>query len=88
MRPDTCPHCGADVPTNAKACPGCGSDERTGWSEQAETDGLDLPQDDFNYQDFIRQEFDPKRPVPRGVHWFWWLIAVVVLIILVTIWFR
>jgi len=88
MHPDTCPHCGADVPANAKACPGCGSDESTGWSEQAEADGLDLPQDDFNYQDFIQQEFGPKPRVPRGVHWFWWLLGVVVLIILVTIWFR
>jgi uncharacterized membrane protein YvbJ len=88
MSPDICPHCGADVPANAKACPGCGSDESTGWSEQGKTDGLNLPQDDFDYQDFIQQEFGQKRPVPRGVHWFWWLIAVIVLIILGTIWFR
>ena len=88
MRPDTCPHCGADVPANAKVCPECGSDESTGWSEQAQTDELNLPQGDFDYQDFIQQEFGPKRRVPRGVHWFWWLIAVVVVIILVTIWSR
>ena len=38
-----CPVCGADVPVSAVACPECGSDETTGWSEQAEYDGLDLP---------------------------------------------
>ncbi|MGF1490034.1 MAG: zinc-ribbon domain-containing protein [Prochloraceae cyanobacterium] len=31
----TCPHCGSDVPKNARACPECGSDEETGWSQAA-----------------------------------------------------
>jgi hypothetical protein len=30
-----CPHCGADVPMQAKSCPACGSDKETGWSEEA-----------------------------------------------------
>jgi hypothetical protein len=34
----TCPHCGAQVPSNATACPECGSDEETGWSENADYD--------------------------------------------------
>ena len=88
MPPDTCPHCGADVPANAKACPECGSDERTGWSEQAQIDGLDLPQEDFDYEDFIQQEFEAKRPAPRGIHWFWWFIAIIVVVILLAIWLR
>ena len=88
MTPDICPHCGADVPANAKVCPACGSDETTGWSQEAATDGLDLPQDDFNYDAFVQQEFGAKRPVPQGVHWFWWAIAVVVLAVFIAIWFR
>jgi hypothetical protein len=88
MTPDICPQCGADVPANAKACPACGSDETTGWSEEAATDRLDLPRDDFNYDDFVRQEFGPNSPVPRGVPWFWWVIAVALLIALVAIWLR
>jgi len=86
--PETCPHCGADIPANAKACLECGSDESTGWSEQAQIDALDLPHDDFDYKDFVQREFGSKPPVPRGIHWFWWLITVAVLIILFTIWFR
>ena len=39
----TCPVCGEVVDADALACPGCGADEQTGWSEQAEYDGLDLP---------------------------------------------
>lgn len=75
MPPEICPNCGAEVPPNAKACPECGSDEQTGWSEAAETCGLDLPDQHFDYDDFVKREFGGKTPVPRGIHWLWWLIA-------------
>ena len=80
--PEICPHCGAEVPRNAKACPACGSDEETGWSEEARTDGLDLPDDNFNYDQFVKEEFGGEKasPVPRGFHWFWWLVGVAILV--------
>jgi uncharacterized membrane protein YvbJ len=81
--PEICPNCGAEVPPNAKACPECGSDENTGWSEQARYDSLDLPDDKFNYDDFVEREFGWKKPVPRGQHWFWWIIAVLIVVALV-----
>jgi len=63
--------------TFSKACPGCGSDERTGWSEEARTGELDLPNEEFNYDDFVEQEFGGgKSPRPRGIPWFWWLVAI------------
>jgi hypothetical protein len=73
--------CGADVPRKARACPGCGADERTGWSERAEAQRLGLPDDEFDYDEFVREEFgEPgraRRPAPpRGISWFWWLVAV------------
>lgn len=82
MTPDSCPHCGADVPPNAKACPECGSDENTGWSETAHSDRLGLPDDEFDYGEFVQQEFGTKRK-PRGIKWFWWVIAAVVLVLFV-----
>jgi len=75
MSPAVCPNCGAEVPANAKACPECGSDEQTGWSEEAHTGGLDLPEENFVYDDFVKREFGQPNPVPRGIHWFWWLVA-------------
>ncbi len=78
--PETCPNCGAEVPPRAKACPECGSDEQTGWSEQARTDSLDLPDENFDYDEFTKREFGGEKPVPRGIHWFWWLIALLLLI--------
>jgi uncharacterized membrane protein YvbJ len=82
---NTCPNCGAEVPRNAKACPACGSDEQTGWSEEARADGLGLPDQEFDYDDFVSREFGsgPKKPIPRGIHWFWWLVAVVLALMFV-----
>jgi hypothetical protein len=71
----TCPSCGADVPPKARACPECGSDEQTGWSEEAASSGLDLPDPDFNYEEFVQSEFGAKKPMPRGIKWYWWVVA-------------
>ena len=75
--PDICPYCGAEVPQGAKACPECGSDEQTGWAEQARYDSLDLPDEEFHYDDFVKREFGGGKssPVPQGIHWYWWLVA-------------
>ena len=86
--PETCPNCGADVPSNARACPECGSDEGTGWSDGAKTDGLDLPEENFDYDDFVKREFGGASPVPRGIRWLWWVIAIVIIFLLFAFWFR
>ena len=86
MTPEVCPNCGAEVPPRAKACPECGSDEQTGWSEEAHADGLGLPDQEFDYDDFVKREFGSKKPVPRGVHWFWWVVAVLVAAGLLFLW--
>ncbi len=88
MPPEVCPNCGAVVPPNARACPECGSDEQTGWSEEARAGGLDLPDENFNYGEFVEREFAQQKPVPRGIHWVWWVVAIVVLAMLVLLWFR
>ena len=82
MTPENCPNCGAEVPPKAKACPECGSDETTGWSDRAGAQRLDLPDDEFDYDEFVKEEFRKERRVirPRGVNWFWWLIALVVIV--------
>lgn len=76
MPPETCPNCGADLPRNARACPECGSDEQTGWSERARSDHLGLPDEDLDHDAFVQEEFGSERAKPRGVSWFWWVLAV------------
>jgi uncharacterized membrane protein YvbJ len=80
---DTCPNCGADVPWGAKACPECGSDEETGWSEETDTGSLGLPEESFDYDEFVEREFGKKKVVPRGINWFWWVVAIGVVLIFV-----
>ena len=87
MPPETCPNCGADVPPKAKACPGCGACDATGWSEQAPTDGLDLPDESFDYEDYVEREFGSKKAIVRGLHPFWWITAVLVLFALLALLF-
>ncbi|PYI80986.1 MAG: hypothetical protein DME26_20660 [Verrucomicrobia bacterium] len=85
MPPEFCPNCGAEVPARAKACPECGSDEKTGWSDRATSQRLDLPDDEFDYDQFIKEEFGGKsRQIrPKGINWFWWLVAIIAVAILV-----
>ncbi len=65
--PFTCPCCGEDVPPNAKSCQACGSDENTGWSEAADewspdTAGGYSASEDFDYESFIKTEFNDQPP--------------------------
>lgn len=88
MPPEVCPHCGAEVPSTAKACPECGSDEGTGWSEEAHADSLGLPDADFNYDEFVKEEFGGKSRLPLGIRWWWWVVAVFVLGAFVVLWLK
>lgn len=86
--PEICPVCGEQVPRNAKACPECGADEKSGWREGAlDEDGMDLPDDDFDYDKFVEEEIggaSSKSPI----QWLWWGAAVMVLIALVLLLLR
>jgi hypothetical protein len=77
--PEFCPNCGSEVSQNAKSCPECGSCEETGWSQEAATRGLDLPEEDFNYSGFVEREFGPEPRKPAGISWFWWVVGLVAL---------
>jgi hypothetical protein len=87
--PEICPQCGAVVPPRARACPVCGSDEQTGWSDQATLDRLGVPSEEFDYDKFIQEEFgSEERSIrPKGISWFWWVIAILVLLGLFSLWF-
>jgi zinc-ribbon domain len=74
-----CPVCGESVPSNAKACPECGACEKSGWSEDAAYDGLSAPEEDFDYDRFVADEFGGRRTMSRKEK-FWWLVGVVVLV--------
>ncbi|MCI0745153.1 MAG: zinc ribbon domain-containing protein [Verrucomicrobia subdivision 3 bacterium] len=80
--PEYCPNCGADVPPNALACPECGSDHETGWSDEATGQRIGLPDDNFDYDEFVKEEFGEEKPQlrPRGIAPLWWFVAILLLI--------
>jgi hypothetical protein len=90
MPPEICPSCGAMVPPRARSCPECGADDQTGWSDRATAQRLDLPDDEFDYDEFIREEFGTKKAEirPRGLSWFWWVVAVLLLAALIALFMR
>ena len=72
-----CPVCGEDVPRTALACPECGADHASGWREDAETyDAVDLPDEDFNYEEFVKEEFGSSRR--SEIKTIWWITAILV----------
>ena len=84
--PEICPVCGEDVPLRALACPECGADHNSGWREGTDIhDGVDLPDEDFNYEDFVKKEFGASGK-PPGVKLIWWITAIIILAAIVGIW--
>jgi hypothetical protein len=61
----TCPHCGAQVPSDASACPECGSDNETGWSEAAA------------YDDLLLYDDEPAADSPSHAAWPQYLLIIV-----------
>lgn len=85
--PEVCPVCGEDVPPRSLACPECGADHNSGWREDADAyDGVDLGEDEFNYDEFVREEFGSS-PKPRGISTLWWVTAIVLIAALAALWF-
>jgi hypothetical protein len=78
--------CGEDVPPAALACPECGADHNSGWQENAELyDAVDLPDEDFNYEEFAKQEFGSShKPAIKRI---WWITALVLMAALIAIYF-
>ncbi|MEM9236863.1 MAG: hypothetical protein AAGB14_08795 [Verrucomicrobiota bacterium] len=91
-----CPECGAELRVGVKGCPQCSKPKRRmrrtrpkrkkkkevrrSWEQDTDYDGLDLPDEDFDYDEYVKREFGgmPHRRVP--IKWYWWLTAVVLLI--------
>src|SRR5207253_2927273 len=82
--PAVCPVCGEDVYRGALACPECGADHNSGWRDDAYVnDGLDLPDDEFDYDEFTRREFGGSAK-PAGMKTVWWIAGVLLLIVMIV----
>jgi hypothetical protein len=79
--PGPCPVCGEDVPPGVRACPGCGSCHGTGWSEEAAYDSLDLPDDTFDYEEYVEREFAGRKEKGRSPAW--WIVLGTIALLLI-----
>jgi len=78
--PEICPACGAEVPLRALACPECGADEKTGWNEEAsQSDGLDLPDESFDYEKTLENEGLKPHARRHGLAWHWWVLGIILI---------
>ena len=85
--PEVCPVCSEDVPRGALACPECGADHNSGWREDADVyDAVDLGEEDFDYDAFVREEF-ASSPKPTGIRALWWITALVLILALTLLYF-
>lgn len=78
--PGQCPVCGEWAPRGALACDQCGACEKSGWSGDTHADGLDLPDDEFDYDDFIAREFGGQKSKKTPTSSLWWWVALALLI--------
>jgi hypothetical protein len=82
--PKVCPVCGEDVPPNALACLECGACHNSGWKEDADLhDGLDLPDEEFDYDEYVKQEFGGGANPAQG-KLIWWVTGVVLFLLLLA----
>ena len=79
-----CPGCGDEVRVGSKGCPKCNHLDPWEIEENESYDGIDLPDDEFNYDEFIKREFGGGIP-KKGKALFWWIVAVIVLVAFVWI---
>jgi len=90
-----CPFCNCEVRVGS-SCPGCAKRHRRpptvpagkSWQQDAAADGLDLPDSDFDYDEYVAREFGHLPHRRLGVPWYWWLLALMALIALIISWPR
>ena len=80
-----CPSCDHEV-TVGTPCPVCSRKEKPtknspkSWQQDESYDGLDLGDDDFDYDDFVKREFGSSAPHEIGIKWYWYVVAILVLL--------
>jgi hypothetical protein len=92
-----CPFCNRQVQVG-QPCQGCSEQQkaaeskprpqRRSWEQDPVYDGLDLPDQDFDYDDFLTREFGKSPHRRLGVKWYWWLLGVFTLASVAVLVFR
>ena len=82
-----CPTCDREVAVGSP-CPHCAKKarpparEKKSWEQEEHADGLDLPDEDFDYDEFVAREFGSSPHRKIGIAWYWYVVAVLLAITL------
>ena len=87
-----CPTCGTEAKVGGP-CPGCapkrrrkrkkvGAAAKKPWEADSLHDGLDFPDEDFDYDEFVEKEFGRPAHKRIGIKWYWWVTGLVLVIAL------
>jgi len=77
--PGACPNCDNFVPRGANRCRHCGSSSTDGWSDDADSTPVENPLTDFDYEDYLHREFEPRSPRPFSPRWILLALALLAL---------
>lgn len=91
-----CPKCGNDVKVGSPYCPTCTPPKKRPkkaspepWQQDDYLDAIDLPDEDFDYEEFTAREFGSAPPHRQiGIAWYWWATAAALLIGFLAVTFR
>jgi hypothetical protein len=85
-----CPFCGGEVAVGGQ-CAGCIRKQAgkrqappagpESWQQDEVYDALDLPDEDFDYDEFVAREFGRTPHRKLGVKWYWWALGLGLLLL-------
>jgi len=78
-----CPGCGGEVRVGSRGCPKCNQLDPWEIEDNEIYDGVDLPDDEFDYKKFVANEFGGQVVNRKGFSLFWWIVAVILLIAMI-----
>lgn len=74
-----CPNCGAELKIKAKVCRECGADDFAGWNTEEDYSHAFPEMDDFDYDEFVSNEFGGAEVKPKGMKWWVWILALLLI---------
>ncbi len=70
-------------------CEGCSKNQKPApakakrsWEQDKLYDGLDLPDEDFNYDEFVAKKFGYLPHKKIGVKLYWWILGIFLLVLM------
>lgn len=81
----SCPGCGSGRDVHGRRKRSGGTPGKRSWEASALHEGLDLPNPEFGYEEFVAREFGREPHQVTGLSWKWWATALGLVLGLMTL---